>query len=86
MLALLSSGRTSFPRPQFQLQWLCNIHQKTQFNVSQPNFMTLLSMAASDLRFMIGLAHSVDFLSLPNFSTAHATHPQYRFQDSAPEP
>jgi hypothetical protein len=58
MPILLPIGRKALPHPRFQLRWLGNIHQTTQFNISQPNSMTLQSIAASDLRIMIGSAHS----------------------------
>jgi hypothetical protein len=85
MAALLPIGRRALLHPQFQFQWPCNIHQRTQFNVWQLNSMTLLSISAADLRIMIGSAHSVDFLSVLNFSTAHTTHPKDRFRHPTPK-
>jgi hypothetical protein len=80
MAALLPIEGKAILHPQFQFQWPCNIHQRTQLNVWQPNSMSLLSVSAVDLRIMIGSAHSVDFLSVLNFSTAHKTHPKDRFR------
>jgi hypothetical protein len=85
MPAFLSIGGKPLPHPQFQLQWLCNTHQRTQFNVSQPNSMTIFSIAASDLRIMIGSVHSLDFPPLLDFSIAHTTHPKSRFRHPTPK-
>jgi hypothetical protein len=85
MPTLLPIGRKALPHSQFELQWLCDIHQRTQFNVWQPNSMTLLSIGASDLRIMIQSVHSLNSLSLLNFSTAHTTHPKYRFRHPRPK-
>jgi hypothetical protein len=84
--ANLTAHRTqSSSSPSIPAQLLFNIHQRTQFNVSQPISVAFLLIAASDARIMIRSAHSLASPSLPNFSTAHTTHPKPRFRHHTPK-
>jgi hypothetical protein len=81
---LIADQTQSPPSSPIRAQFLFSIHQRNQVNVWQPISMTFLSIAASDVGILILSAHSLDSLSLPNFSTAHRTHPEARFRHPTP--
>jgi hypothetical protein len=75
----------SLPSSPIPAQLLFNTHQRAHFNVSQPISMTVVAIAASDVRIMIRSADSLDLLSLLNFSAAHTTHFKSRFRHPRPK-
>jgi hypothetical protein len=69
----------------FQLQFLSNIHPKTDFSVSKPILITFLPIPRSHLRNRIPSPDSVDYLSLPNFPTARTTDSTCHFGHPTPK-